>query len=435
MLSTYSGLPRTTWVLFAGTVVNRVGYVVTPFLVFYLGSRGIGSDQTPFVLGALGVGNLVGPAVGGLLADRIGRRTTMLIGLAGTATSQGLLYEAPGVATLALAAALLSSTATMVPPAVSALLTDSVEAARRKTVFSLIYWAINIGSAAAGVLGGFLAAHGYWMLFTVDAATSAIYAVVAAVMLPAGDGTRADRGRSGRDRGPDGIGYGVVFRDSVMRLLLPLLGIGLMIYSLTESTLALAIRDHGLPASTYGLMAALNCVLVVVTQPIAMGLLARFPQVPVYVVGTSVTCLGVALTGLAHDTVTFAATVVVWSLGESSVGGIAGSIVANLAPDHARGRYQGSFNWVWGLARFGALAFGSAVYADLGPAVVWWFSAVAGVAAALGIWALAPALSGRTADQAVVKTEIKAPETETAEAAETEAEAPEAEAEAEPVAG
>jgi hypothetical protein len=55
---------------------------------------------------------------------------------------------------------------------------------------------------------------------------------------------------------------------------------------------------------------------------------------------------------------------------------------------------------------------------------------VAGVAAALGIWALAPALSGRTAGQAVVKTEIKTPETETAET-----EAPEAEAEAEPVAG
>ena len=43
MLSTFSGLPRTAWVIFAGTVVNRLGYLVAPFLVFYLGARGIPS--------------------------------------------------------------------------------------------------------------------------------------------------------------------------------------------------------------------------------------------------------------------------------------------------------------------------------------------------------------------------------------------------------
>src|SRR5437899_2903041 len=118
----FAGLPRTVWVIFTGAVVNRLGFVVTPFLVFYLGSRGIPAGQTPLVLGALGAGNLAGPVLGGLLADRIGRRSTMLFGLVGTAAAQGLLFLAPGVATMALAALLLSGTATMGPPALYALL-------------------------------------------------------------------------------------------------------------------------------------------------------------------------------------------------------------------------------------------------------------------------------------------------------------------------
>jgi MFS family permease len=390
MLSTFSGLPRAVWIIFAGTVVNRLGYVVTPFLVFYLGSRGVRTEQVPYVLGALGAGNLIGPMVGGLLADRTGRRPTMLIGLIGTAISQGLLFAAPNVVTLALAAVLLSVAGSMVSPAAGALLTDTVTADRRRTAFSLFHWAVNIGTAMAGILGGFLAAHGYWSLFAVDAVTSLAYAVIVVTLLPAERGGGGATGGSGR-------GYVVVFRDPLMRALLPLFGIALVIYSLTEVCLPLAIRDDGLSPATLGLMATLNAVLVVVLQPIATNALARVPQIPV-LVGTSVLiAVGVASTGLAHDVWSYAGTVALWSIGEAATSGIAGAIIASLAPDDARGRYQGAYQWTWGIGRFIALGAGTAVYATAGPAVVWWFSAIAGVGAALGVGALGPAIARRTA--------------------------------------
>jgi hypothetical protein len=43
----------------------------------------------------------------------------------------------------------------------------------------------------------------------------------------------------------------------------------------------LAIRDHGLCPATLGLIATLNAVLVVVSQPIATNVLARVPQISV----------------------------------------------------------------------------------------------------------------------------------------------------------
>ena len=100
MLSTFRGLPPAVWTVFAGTIVNRLGYLVTPFLVFFLAARGVTGAETTYVLGALGAGNLLGPALGGLLADRIGRRSTMLIGLLGASAAQGALFAAPGVATI-----------------------------------------------------------------------------------------------------------------------------------------------------------------------------------------------------------------------------------------------------------------------------------------------------------------------------------------------
>ncbi|MCO6009101.1 MFS transporter [Actinoallomurus purpureus] len=391
MLSTFSGLPRTAWIIFAGTIVNRLGYVVTPFLVFYLGSRGISTAQAPYVLGALGAGNLIGPMVGGLSADRVGRRPTMLVGLVGTALAQGLLFAAPGLVTLALAAALLSGAATMVSPAAGALMTDAVGSEQRRAAFSLFHWAVNIGTAVAGVLGGFLAAHGYWLLFAVDAATSLAYAVIVMALLPGGRGGARSSGSE------SGAGYGVVLRDPLMRALLPLFGTALAIYSLTEVCLPLAIRDDGLSPATLGVMATLNAILVVVLQPVALHALSRFPQIPVYVAGSVLVAVGIALTGVAHGLWAYAGTVVLWSAGEAMVGGVPGAIVAGLAPEDARGRYQGAFQWTWGIARFTALSVGTGVYASGGPAVVWWFSAIAGTAAALGVGALAPRIARRAA--------------------------------------
>ncbi len=392
MLTTFGGLPRAAWIIFAGTVVNRLGFVVTPFLVFYLGSRGISTTQVPYVLGALGAGNLIGPVLGGLLADRVGRRPTMLVGLLGTALAQGFLSIAPNVATLALAAVLLSASGTTVSPAASALMTDVVPAEHRRAAFSLIHWAVNIGTAVAGLLGGFLAVRGYWLLFLVDAATSLTYALIVVSTLP-----NDRRGHSRAAGSPGGKGYAVVRRDPLMRAILPLFGVGLMIYSFTEVCLPLAIRDHGLSATTLGLMATLNAVLVVILQPIATHALARFGQITVYMGSSMLVAVGVALTGVAHTTWSYAATVVAWSVGEAAAGGVQGTIVASLAPIDARGRYQGSFQWTWGIARFLALALGSAVYADVSPAVVWWFSAIAGVGAALGMGAMAPVIARRTA--------------------------------------
>ncbi|MFB7832968.1 MFS transporter [Streptomyces sp. NPDC056056] len=392
--SSFRDLPSVVWTIFAGTIVNRLGYLVTPFLVFFLAARGVTGAETSYVLGALGAGNLLGPAVGGILADRIGRRPTMLIGLIGASAAQGALFLAPGVWTMAAAALLISAAGSTVSPAAYALLADAVDSERRRRAYALFGWGVNIGTAVAGVLGGYLAARGYWLLFVVDAGSMLAYALVVAVRLkdPKGARTMDDQVGEAQEK-KDGIGYGVVFRDRLALLLLPLFGVQLFVYSLTEVALPLAVHDSGLSPAVYGAMAAVNAILVVALQPFATARLSRFPQLAVQGAG------GVALTGLADGVVGYTVSVVVWSLGEVVVAGIAAGVVANLAPAHARGRYQGAFSWTWGLARFAALTLGVAMYTTLGPSALWWTALVAGTAAAVATAALTARVNARTAHE------------------------------------
>ncbi|MEU1228088.1 MFS transporter [Streptomyces sp. NPDC005828] len=388
--SAFNGLPSVVWTIFAGTIVNRLGYLVTPFLVFFLASRGVTGADTTYVLGALGAGNLIGPAVGGILADRIGRRPTMLIGLIGAAAAQGALFLAPGVWTMAAAALLISAAGSTVSPAAYALLADAVDSERRQRAYALFGWGVNIGTAVAGVLGGYLAAQGYWLLFAVDAGSMLLYALVVAVRLP-------EPKRPAQERRPnDGIGYGVVLRDRLALLLLPLFGVQLFVYSLTEVALPLAVRDSGLSPAVYGAMAAVNAIMVVVLQPFATAWLARLPQLAVQSAGSALIALGVALTGLADGIAGYTVSVVVWSLGEVVVAGIAAGIFANLAPAHARGRYQGAYSWTWGTARFGALTLGVTTYTTLGPTTLWWMALAAGLTTAATTLALRTRVEART---------------------------------------
>ncbi|MFD3551155.1 MFS transporter [Streptomyces goshikiensis] len=390
MPSTFRGLPPTVWTLFAGTIVNRLGHLVTPFLVFLLADRGVTGPETSYVLGALGAGNLLGPALGGVLADRIGRRPTMLIGLLGAAAAQGALFLAPGLWTMAAAALLLSAASATVGPAAYALMADAVDAERRRRAYALFGWGVNIGTAVAGVLGGFLAAHGYWLLFAVDAGTLLVYATVVATRLR--EPARAPAVPGGKDTG---IGYGVVFRDRLMLALLPLFGIQLFVYSLTEVALPLAVRDSGLSPAVYGAMAAVNAVLVVALQPVVTGRLARLPQLPVQAAGSALIAAGVALTGLADSVAGYVASVVVWSAGEVVVAGIAATVVADLAPAAARGRYQGAFGWTWGVARFSALTLGVTLYTGAGAAALWWTALIAGLVSAAATLALRARVTAR----------------------------------------
>ncbi|MDH6113444.1 MFS family permease [Kitasatospora sp. MAP12-15] len=400
----FGGYGEPFWVVIGGTAVNRIGNMVVPFLVFFLATRQVPADSIPYISGALGIGGLVGPVLGGLMNDRLGGRTALLVGLVATAVSQGVLFVAPNLPALGAAAALLGAAGGLHPPASSAMVADAAPPARRMVAFGLYHWAINVGTAVAGAIGGFLLEHGYGLLFGLDALTCLAYAGLVAARLPRADRrVQSDRpprvaGDVGGDVRAEGDrGYRVVLRDRLMLALVALIAVSQALYAQTEFTLPLAIRDHGLPATAFGLVCVVNALIVVALQPFSSFWFARFDRVRVWAVASTLIAVGVGLTGVAHSTWQFVLTVVVWSIGEVCASGIVTAITADLAPAGAHGRYQGAANWAHGLARFVALALGAAVYTGFGPSALWWGCGVLGVLGAVASLGIVRAVAARSA--------------------------------------
>src|SRR5437879_12461048 len=74
-------LPRGAWILFFGTFLNKFGTFVVPFLAIYMTRLGYSPAQAGLPIAAYGVGTLGACLLGGSLADRIGRRKTIVLSM------------------------------------------------------------------------------------------------------------------------------------------------------------------------------------------------------------------------------------------------------------------------------------------------------------------------------------------------------------------
>src|SRR5690348_1716339 len=94
LLASLRRLPRTAWILFFGTFLNKFGGFVVPFLTLYLTGAGYTIDQAGMAVSAYGAGNLGASLLGGHLADKLGRRKTILLSMFSGAVAMMLLSQA-----------------------------------------------------------------------------------------------------------------------------------------------------------------------------------------------------------------------------------------------------------------------------------------------------------------------------------------------------
>lgn len=382
-------LPRSFWVVWIGTVINRLGYVVEPFLALYLvHGRGVSVGVAGVLIACFGAGAFVSQPLGGMLADRIGRRTTIVIGMTGSAVGFIALGLAPTLVTIGIAAAVCGLAIDLYRPAVAAIVADVVPSEHRARAYGLLYWGLNIGVGVAAVAGGFLAQHSYWFLFILDAATCLGFAVVVGLGLPE---TRPQS--HGEERG----GYRAVLADRLLIALAVSAFVGGVVYLQSFVTLPLVMSLHGLGPAAYGLAYVVNPLAVILLQPLTIRWLAKQRLVSVYVGGSVLLGLGFFVTLFARSVPAYAATVLVWTLGEIAFNAVGPALVADLAPPHLRGRYNGVFGTAFGAAAFVAPILGTLTLQHLGEGWLWGGCLAASVAAGSAILLLGGQIDGRRA--------------------------------------
>ncbi len=390
-------LPREVRVLVGGTLVNRAGTFVQPFLVLYLTiERGFSASQAGLVVAAAGFGGMFSQLLGGWATDHIGRRATLVSGLVLSAGALVCLGLARGTVAIVVAAACEGLVGDIYRPASQALIADVLPPEQRPYAFALTFWAINLGFSVAAVAAGFIAEHGYWLLFAIDALTSLAYAVVVLV------GIRRDPPRV--QHVGDGVapGFGTALRDRTFMVLLGLTILQSVAYMQFYLVLPLAVTGVGLGPSTYGIVAATNGVVIVALQPLAARFTARFDRSRQLASSLLLCGFGFWLMSFATTAVAFVVCTAVWTLGEIGTAGLLPSIVSDLAAPTARGRYLGLFGASFGAAAFLAPLVGPPLYQAAGASRVWLLCLVLFTAAALGNLALRPSVLRRRAENDVL---------------------------------
>src|SRR3954454_16427422 len=387
-------LPRQVWLVQIGGVVNSCGNgIVFPFVVIYLHNvRGISFAAAGLALSGGAVAALVAGFAAGTLVDRVGGRNTLLLGLLLQAVSFALfplIREAwQAFALLALEGA---GTACFWPGQ-STLLSRLTPSERTHSAFALQRISMNLGLGLGGVVGGLIATTSdpgsFTTLFLLDATTFVVFIAILSTV-------REVRPPQPDDTEEGALGYRAAFRD---RNFVWLLGLNVLFVAVGYEVFALlppfAKNYAGVSERWVGTMWLANTLLIVLIQlPVSKALEGRrrmralalmsllFAAAALIVLGG-----GIWFTGTAAALVFVAATLV-FGLGEVLQGPTQAPLVADLAPDHLRGRYFALGSMSWSAGSILGPAIGGPL---LGwpPLAVWPLAAAVSLAAAFGCLAL-----------------------------------------------
>jgi MFS family permease len=383
-------LPRAVWLVQAGGVVNSLGNgIVFPFAVIYLHNvRGISFAQAGFALAVGGAAALATGLLAGSLVDRLGGRNTLVVGLLLQAVAFSLfpLIREPWHAYALLA--LDGAGTACFWPGQSTLLSRLTPAEDRHSAYALQRVSMNLGTGLGGVVGGLIATTAdpgsFTRMFFLDAAT---FLVFAAVLTAVAEPRLAEPEEDRAER----VGYRAVLRD---RNFLALTGLNVLFVAVGYEVFALlppfATNYAGVSERWVGFIWLANTVLIVVIQlPVSKALEGRRRMAALALMNVlwAVSALiilaaGELLNGSSAALVLMTAALV-FGIGETLQGPTQAPLVADLAPEHLRGRYfaLGSMSWSAGAI------LGPAVGGPLlgwHPLAVWPISAAVCILAAAG---------------------------------------------------
>ncbi|MFF4454947.1 MDR family MFS transporter [Streptomyces goshikiensis] len=390
-----SGLPRAFWWLWTSTLINRLGAFVATFMTLYLTlERGYSASFAGLVVALHGLGGVISSLVAGVMTDRLGRRPTLLAAQASTAFSVALLGFMEHPAAIAAVALLVGMTSNASRPAVHAMMADIVRPEDRVRAFSLNYWAINLGFAVSATAAGVIAEYSYLAGFLGEAALTLVCAVLVYVKLPesqpaaepvapgtaGGPGTRPETRLETR--------LGTVLRDGQFMGVVGLSFLISLVFTQGSVGLPVAMGAAGFSPGDYGLVIAVNGLLIVVLQiPVSRFIEHRDPRL-LLVVSALLAGYGFALTAFAGSLWAYALTVCVWTLAEIVNSPTQMSLVVRLSPADGRGRYQGVYTMSWAVASLVAPLMAGFVIDRWGAGWLWGVTGVVGTGAALGYWLL-----------------------------------------------
>ena len=379
----FGGLPQRTWLLCTAAFLNRCGSMVVPLLGPYLKKEfQFTPDEAGWVVGLYGIGAMLGSWLGGQLTDRIGPVRLQVLALGCSALWMLLMTQFHTATHVVAAVFVLGVVNDAFRPGSNTAAAMSAPLPLRRKALSLNRFALNLGWAFGPTIGGYLVVKDFTWMFVVDGATCGLAALWLAVRLRGWNPLPPPKSEDEPQH------HGRPLRDPHFRALMVANLCVLLAFMQYFTTGPRVFLDQGHSEATIGWILAINPVLIVLGEmPIVHSLRRRRP-LPTIALGALLVGLGYLCMLLPFDLAAIVLGMVVVAGGELLQMPMLGSYVNELAPDHARGAYNGAYSVNFTLALVLAPIGGGYLYAWAGAPALWTSCGLLGaLSAGLFLWA------------------------------------------------
>lgn len=386
----YNEFPRQFWILVLGTFIDRLGgALMFPFFTLYLTKKfEIGMTEVGMIFGVFSISSVIGSMIGGAMTDRLGRKGMLIFGLVASATSALLMGLVNEIQLFLLVVILVGTLANAGGPAQEAMVADLLPENKRAEGFGILRVVANLSVTIGPMIGGFLAATSYLLLFASDAAASLITAVIAYFAIKETKAPQPE-GEPQESMGETFRGYSKVLRDGAFTWFLVASLLMVLVYMNMNTTLAVYLRDvHGVAEQGFGYILSLNAAMVVLFQFSITRWTSKYRPLIIMTVGTVLYAIGFAMYGFVSTFVMFLMAMAIITIGEMLVTPVSQAIVARLAPDTMRGRYLAVYGFSWVIPFAVGPLLAGLVMDNLDPSWVWYACGIVGLVAALAYYQL-----------------------------------------------
>ena len=343
--SIYEEYPSKFWVLISVYFIDRVGgALIYPFLSLYITGRfGVGMTQVGVMLAIHSVSAFIGNLLGGALADRFGRKSMLIVGLVSSASVSLSMGVVQDWKVFYLLVSLTGFMSHIGDPAASAMMADILPIEKRTDGYGVLRVAVNLAVTIGPAIGGLMAGVSYLLLFVMDCVVSGIAALIVILSLPETK-PEIQEGEIQASTLQTIKGYGIVFKDHLLLVIITLTMFTAIVYLQINSSLSVYLRDlHGISAQQFGYILSLNAIMVVVMQFSITKQVKKFQPLWMMALGNVLYASGFAMYGFVSGYPAFLFAMVIVTMGEMVIAPVIQTVVAFIAPHDMRGRYMAAF--------------------------------------------------------------------------------------------
>lgn len=389
----YSGLkniPKNIWLLSAGTLINRAGTMVLPFMALYVVHEfKVSAGEAGLVLAAYGIGAFLSAPFSGRLSDRIGSVHVMIVSLFASGIFLIIYSFVTNFYLFIFLSFIWAVISEAFRPASMSFVSTEAPADKRKTAFALYRLAINLGMSIGPVLGGVLSSVNFHLLFYADGITSIVAAIYFLFSHFDDSTVKKKNNEIEKDEEEKLIKRtGVLSNKRFVFYLLAIIPVIIVFFQHIGAMPLFIVDELGFSRATFGLLASINTVMIIFIEVPLNDAMQNWKDWKALMLGAVLSGIGFGLMAFLHSAAGIILSIVIWTFGEMIFFPAANNYVSEISPEQQRGEYMGYSQMTFSFAFMIGPLMGTAALDYFGSFTVWVGCFVFGLFSALMMFKL-----------------------------------------------